>query len=150
MPLKTSRRSSVLSLSLPPDTGYLVGHTDAGLGVAVDFRALDPIANRLRTRLRFSGGTRIAAVALVNAGDTVATTPVLIATGTSGRLAPLIPAARLVPPGARGGLAAHSRIGPGHAATVYVALRGLGNEPVAAIHAWAGGRLVGTLKIQIR
>ena len=140
----------MLSLSLPPDTGYLVGHTEAGLGVAVDFRALDPIANRLRTRLRFSRGTRIAVVALVNAGDVVATAPVLIAEGTSGRLAPLIPAARVVPPGARRGLAWPSRIGPGHAATIYVALRGLASEPVVAIRAWSGGRLVGTLKIQIR
>ena len=140
----------MLSLSLPPDTGYLVGHTDAGLGVAVDFRALDPIANRLRTRLRFSGGTRIAAVALVNTSDVVATRPLLIAEGRSGRLAPLIPAARVVPPDARRGLAAPSRIGPGHAATVYVALRGLGSEPVVAIRVWAGGRRVGTLKIQIR
>lgn len=75
----------------PQASGYFVGRTPGGLGVAVDLAGFDPTAQEVsRALLDYPRPVALAIVSLVNDGDRDVTAPELTARTRSGRLVPLV------------------------------------------------------------
>ncbi|MFN8123246.1 MAG: hypothetical protein U0237_12540 [Thermoleophilia bacterium] len=75
----------------PQASGYFVGRTPGGLGVAVDLAGFDPTAQAVSTALLdYPRPVALAIVSMVNDGDRDVPAPELVARTRSGRLVPLV------------------------------------------------------------
>lgn len=75
----------------PQGSGYFVGRTPGGLGVAVDLAGFDPTAQAVaRALLDYPRPVALAIVSMVNDGGRDVPAPELVARTRAGRLVPLV------------------------------------------------------------
>jgi hypothetical protein len=130
----------------PPATGYFVGRTADGLGIAVDLAGFDPTAQRVsRVLLDYPRPVALAIVAVVNSGEADAGQPQLAVRTRSERMVPLVDVRVLLGriPGAAS-LAAARRVplagvlAPGASSLRYLAAEDVAPQDVTGVRAIAG------------